>query len=117
MRRQGYHNSMAGEITEALPRLRTGDPAAEMGVPVVTLAGISHISRVGVSLLNAMSLPDWIAERPEDYIRIAIEKAQDLTGLANLRRSLRQRMRASPLTARGYVRALEQIYTTCLRRS
>lgn len=40
------------------------------GVPVVTLAGKTHRSRVGVSLLNAIGKTGWIAETPEQFIEI-----------------------------------------------
>jgi len=82
-----------------------------MGVPVVTLAGAAHVSRVGISLASAMGLRDWIAETNEDYIDIAVAKACDLGGLRRLRSGLRQRMLNSSLTdARGYARAMERAY-------
>jgi predicted O-linked N-acetylglucosamine transferase (SPINDLY family) len=68
-----------------------------MGVPVVTLAGKSHASRVGASLLSAVGLPDLIARTPEEYVSIAVRLAGDLPRLAELRRTLRGRIRASPL--------------------
>jgi protein O-GlcNAc transferase len=82
-----------------------------MGVPVVTLAGPSHVSRVGVSILSRLGMESWIAQSPEDFEEIAIRAAQD-PGLAELRASLRERMRASPLLdAVGYTRELE----SCIR--
>lgn len=68
-----------------------------MGVPVVTLAGLRHSGRVGVSLLNAVGLPDWIAGTPEQYVIITAQMAADIPRLAGLRAGLRQRMAASPL--------------------
>jgi len=68
-----------------------------MGVPVVSLAGRSHVSRVGVSLLGNVGLPELIAQTPEQYVRIAAELAVDLPRLAELRRTLRGRMGSSPL--------------------
>jgi predicted O-linked N-acetylglucosamine transferase (SPINDLY family) len=46
-----------------------------MGVPVVTLAGDQHMSRVGVSLLAAIGRAEWIAHTPTDYARIAVALA------------------------------------------
>lgn len=60
-----------------------------MGVPVVTLAGDRHMSRVGVSLLNAAGHPEWIAANAEDYVRIAVELAGDRARLAAWRTGLR----------------------------
>jgi predicted O-linked N-acetylglucosamine transferase (SPINDLY family) len=68
-----------------------------MGVPVVSLAGDAHVSRVGVSLLSNVGLPELIAQTPEQYVQIAAGLAKDLSCLAELRRTLRARMRASPL--------------------
>ncbi len=68
-----------------------------MGVPVVTRAGDSHASRVGVSLLRAVGHSEWIATTPEEYIRIAVTLAGDLLRLAELRASLRDQMSRSAL--------------------
>ncbi|MGD0463443.1 MAG: hypothetical protein ABSB74_13245, partial [Tepidisphaeraceae bacterium] len=68
-----------------------------MGVPVVSLAGRTHVSRVGVSLLSNLGLPQLVAFNPEQYVQIATDLAKDLPRLAELRRTLRPRMQASPL--------------------
>ena len=43
-----------------------------MGVPVITLAGESHASRVGASLLSNIGLPDLIADTQDRYVDIAV---------------------------------------------
>jgi predicted O-linked N-acetylglucosamine transferase (SPINDLY family) len=68
-----------------------------MGVPVITLAGQTHVSRVGVSLLTNVGLPELIAESPEAYGKIAAALAGDSPRLDHLRSTLRQRMAQSPL--------------------
>ena len=68
-----------------------------MGVPVVTLAGDVHASRVGVSLLHAVGLPELVANTPEEFVGIARELSGDAARLAALRAGLRDRMRASVL--------------------
>ena len=68
-----------------------------MGVPVVTLAGKTHASRVGVSLLTNVGLPELIASDAAEYVAIAAAFAGDPSRLAALRTSLRARMAASPL--------------------
>lgn len=68
-----------------------------MGVPTLTLRGDSMASRQGASLLSAAGLTDWIAESPEHYIRLAIEKASAIDSLKSLRSSLREKALASPL--------------------
>ncbi len=79
-----------------------------MGVPVVTLAGELHASRVGVSVLNAAGLGEWVAETPEGFAEIAARLAADTNGLSELRAQLRERVRRSPLgDAAGFVERFE----------
>lgn len=68
-----------------------------MGVPVLTLAGKSFLSRQGLGLLMNAGLPQWIAADEDDYVAKAIAQAADLERLAELRAGLRQRVLASPL--------------------
>jgi protein O-GlcNAc transferase len=82
-----------------------------MGLPVVTLAGKSHVSRVGVSMLTNIGLASMIATSADEYVDIASELANDLVNLRALRRGLRERMLNSPLTnAKRYTRHLEQSF-------
>lgn len=62
-----------------------------MGVPVVSLAGGTHVSRVGVSLLTAVGLQDLVAHSEDEYIEIASRLAGDRTRLHALRTGLRAR--------------------------
>ncbi len=68
-----------------------------MGVPTLTLAGDTLLSRQGASLIRAAGLGEWVADSREDYIAKAVAFSNDLPGLAALRASLRQRVLASPL--------------------
>ena len=47
-----------------------------MGVPLVTLTGNSYVSRMGVSLLTNLGLPEWIARTPEEYVSLAVRMVQ-----------------------------------------
>jgi predicted O-linked N-acetylglucosamine transferase (SPINDLY family) len=88
-----------------------------MGVPVLTLAGTTRISRAGLSILNNLDMPEWIAGSIDDYIERAVGFAGDLDQLEALRRELRPRMLASPLMdAKGYTRALERAYRIMWKR-
>jgi len=79
-----------------------------MGLPVVTLAGKCHASRVGASMLTNIGLADLIATSIDDYVNIASGLAADLQRLKALRRGLRDRMLDSPLTDAGrFTRHLE----------
>lgn len=68
-----------------------------MGVPVVTTPGSTHASRVGATLLQAVGMPELIADDPDAYVRLATELAAEAPRRAHLRASLRDRMRASTL--------------------
>jgi predicted O-linked N-acetylglucosamine transferase (SPINDLY family) len=68
-----------------------------MGVPVVSLAGQTAVSRGGFSILSNLGLADLVAFDPDRYVEIAGKLAADLSRLAELRTSLRGRMQQSPL--------------------
>jgi len=68
-----------------------------MGVPVVSRYGQRAVSRAGLSILSNVGLREFIAETDGQYIEIATVLASDVPRLAELRSSLRQRMRSSPL--------------------
>lgn len=79
-----------------------------MGVPVVTYAGAVHAARVSASLLAAVGLPELVASSPEGYVRLACDLASNRTRLAELRATMRDRLRASPLMdATSHARAFE----------
>ncbi len=82
-----------------------------MGVPVVTLAGRTHVSRVGASLLAHLGAAGWIADSREAYGALCRELAGDLTQLAAVRAGLRESMRTSPLCdAPRFTRSLEEAF-------
>jgi predicted O-linked N-acetylglucosamine transferase (SPINDLY family) len=68
-----------------------------MGVPVLTLSGSRALARQGVSILQNVGLPDWIADDADDYVERAARHAGDLAALGALRLRLRERLLASPL--------------------
>lgn len=87
-----------------------------MGVPVVALRGSRSISRSAASILSTVGLTDWIASTPEDYVGLAAEFARNEALLAELRGSLRQKMRRSPIMDEtAFVRDLESAYRTMWR--
>lgn len=84
----------------------TGD-ALWMGVPVLTLAGDSYVSRQGVSLLTNVGLTEGIASTPQEFLKKAIAWARAPVQIAELRKGLRERMRQSPLLDhKGYAEEL-----------
>ncbi len=90
------------------PGATTTCEALWMGVPTLTLAGDTLVSRQGASLLACIGLDDWIATDVDDYVARALSRAADVDGLARLRSALRPKMRASPLVdAPRFARNLE----------
>ena len=82
-----------------------------MGVPVITLAGDRHASRVGLSLLSNIGLPELIAKTEDEYIDKAVKLASDIEKLQFLRERLRLMMTQSPLTNAGrFTSNLEDCY-------
>ena len=81
-----------------------------MGVPLVTLAGSTLISRQGVGVLMNAGLPDWIANDEEEYLAKTVLFASDLDKLAMLRAGLRSQVLASPLfDAPRFARNIENV--------
>ena len=82
-----------------------------MGVPVITLAGVSHVGRVGVSQMSNLGLQELIAKDTNDYVEKAAALANDVQRLATLRGGLRERVRISPLMdASRFTKNLEAAY-------
>jgi protein O-GlcNAc transferase len=88
----------------------TSCDAIWMGAPVVTLRGRTAVGRAGTSILSNLKLEELIAAGVEQYISIAARLAADLPRLANLRDTLRDRMKQSPLMdAPGFARDMETV--------
>jgi predicted O-linked N-acetylglucosamine transferase (SPINDLY family) len=85
-----------------------------MGVPVITLTGNSHVSRVTHAILHRVGLGDWAATSIEEYSEIAARV--DLDALAELRAGMRERLAASSLLdGRRVTREIEQAYRSMWR--
>ena len=89
----------------------TSCEALWMGVPVLALAGDSHASRVGASILSHLGLTEWIVASIDDYAKISAMLASDIENLKYLRRTLREKFQNSPLMDRkSFVLKLETAY-------
>jgi predicted O-linked N-acetylglucosamine transferase (SPINDLY family) len=84
-----------------------------MGVPVVSLAGRTAVSRAGATLLTHVGLGHLVARTPEHYVELAVTQIRDAAGLAALRRELRERIESSPvMDARQFARDVEAAFRT-----
>jgi protein O-GlcNAc transferase len=87
-----------------------------MGVPLVALLGDRHAGRVSASLLTRVGLENLIAADVEAYVELATRLAGDPDRLAEIRRTLRPRMAASPLCdAPAFAYKLDAAYRTMWR--
>lgn len=67
------------------------------GVPVVSLSGNRHASRVGLSIMRQLGHEELVADSIEQYCNIACSLARDLDSLQDMRQLLRFEMYDSPL--------------------
>jgi protein O-GlcNAc transferase len=66
------------------------------GAPVLTLAGDSYYSRIGVELLAGAGLPDLVASSPADYVARAVDVTLDAGRLQALRARVAPGFAAAP---------------------
>jgi protein O-GlcNAc transferase len=110
------HLATYGEVDVALDPFpyngtTTTCEALWMGAAVITLAGSAHAGRVGASLLSAVGLAELVATSSGEYVDLAVALARDAGRRAELRKTLRDRMRGSVLMdAAGFTRNLESAY-------
>jgi len=87
-----------------------------MGVPTVTWTGESHRSRVGNSIMSNLGLADYIAHTKEEYIDLAVSKANDLDVLRTVRAESRARISESAIMDnKGFVKELENFYRRSMK--
>jgi len=86
-------------------------------VPVVTLVGQQHMSRVGLSILTRLGLEFFAASTPDEYVAKATALAAKVDSLAKIRASMRMRMATSPLCNRDrFAENIEQAYRQMWQR-
>jgi predicted O-linked N-acetylglucosamine transferase (SPINDLY family) len=75
----------------------TASDALWMGLPIVTRAGRTYISRMAGSLLTAVGLPDLITETPAEYVKLAVTLGREPARVASYKRYLAEHGRQSAL--------------------
>lgn len=81
--------------------------AAWMGVPFVTIAGSSTISRVGEGVLKAAGLPQLVAADRAEYVQKAADAVGNLERLARWRAAMRPRLEPWVNGGPAFTRQLE----------
>lgn len=117
-----YHQVDIGLDTFPYHGTTTTCEALWMGIPVVTLAGRVHASRVGVSVLTNAGVPEFIAETPDEYIQKVVDLARNRDRLREIRSTLRSMLTGSPLLdaprfAKDFETALRHIWTSFCGKS
>jgi protein O-GlcNAc transferase len=100
----------------------TSCDALWMGVPLVTLAGQTALSRGGASVLMQIGHPELIATSADEYVAIATKLAGDHPQLREFRAGLRQQMLRSRLMdvaafTRDFESLLRQMWRTYCQRN
>lgn len=117
------YNELMGEVDIALAPFPYNGATTVMdclwnGLPVVAKAGAeTFTTRLGCSVLASMGLSELIGADDDGYIRIAAGLAADAPRLAELRRTLRERLERSPMRDfPGFTRELESAYRAMWNR-
>jgi protein O-GlcNAc transferase len=71
-----------------------------MRVPVISLIGEHHMSRVGLSILTRLGLEFFTVLKPDEYVLKASALAAKPEAIAKIRASMRARTAVSPLCNR-----------------
>ncbi|MHC4396957.1 MAG: O-linked N-acetylglucosamine transferase, SPINDLY family protein [Planctomycetota bacterium] len=88
-----------------------------MGVPVISLAGEHHMSRISLSILTHLDMAFFAAETPDEYVAKAAALAAKPQALARIRATMRQRMTTSPICDAGrFARNVEAAYRKMWRK-
>ncbi len=88
-----------------------------MGVPVTSYIGPTPWGRGTWSQASNLGVRELVGRNGQEFVRLSIGLAQDLPRLAEYRRTLRARLRGSPLLdAKGFARGVEEAYREAWRR-
>ena len=87
-----------------------------MGVPVITSAGSSYVSRMSTAVLEGCGLDEWIAADERSYMQLAVEQAAKVHQLRASRGQWRQQIQSSPLgDAADLMYHLEQAFAAMVQ--
>ena len=95
----------------------TASDALWAGLPVITCAGETFVSRVAGSLLHAVGLPELVTRTLADYESLALQLATEPSALADFRAWLARNLPAAPLfDLERYRRFIEAAYQQMAER-
>ena len=87
-----------------------------MGVPTLTIAGLTPASRQGAAIFELLDLSGFIAADAADFVAKGVHWAHQLAALAAVRRGLRERALSSSVcdpevVAEAFIRATRHMWT------
>lgn len=89
----------------------TSCDAMANGVPVLTLAGDTFYSRIGIQVVAVSGLHDLVAKSWDDYVARAVALAHNMEALSEVRACTRPGFEASALRDEaGFTRKLESVF-------
>lgn len=89
-----------------------------MGVPVVTLSGVTCSSRRGTAILSALGRREWIADTFEQYVDKAVRLATDPPTLTRIRGSLRREFEVNSMAdSRSFALKVEAAFREMVKIS
>jgi len=89
----------------------TTNDAMWMGCPVISKYDSYMNGRVGLAILNRIGMDEYAVPTTEEYVAKAVELANNPEKLAELRKTLREKMKNSPLcSAKRYAQEFEAAY-------
>jgi predicted O-linked N-acetylglucosamine transferase (SPINDLY family) len=89
----------------------TTSDALWMGVPVVSLSAERFVGRMTETILHAVGVPELLPASETDFVRMAVDLAEDSNRLGEYRATLRGRLVQSPLCdVRRFTRELEDVF-------
>ena len=90
----------------------TASDALWVGLPVLTLAGKSMVSRVAGSLLTNINMKELITYNYDDYKNMALKLSNDKNYYNDLKSRLqKERLTSSLFNTKQYTKDLESIYS------
>jgi predicted O-linked N-acetylglucosamine transferase (SPINDLY family) len=95
----------------------TASDALWAGLPLLTCRGTTFAGRVAQSLLQAIGLPELVADDLDGYYKKAIQLAGDPSELSRLRRHLQANRSAPPFDSERTRWQLESAYATMHQRA
>ena len=89
----------------------TASDALWVGLPILTLLGVSFPGRVAASLLSAIGLPELVTYSEEDYENRAVELASSPEKLQTIKLKIEENRLSRPLFDTGlFTKSIEAIY-------